>query len=134
MRISNKRICTRSQAWPDTQANVTVLDKNRRGNVVKGRVRDIGACGMFLETPEYVPLNENIRIEIQFDPKSSFSKLPLHVTGKTVHSTSVGVGIRFTEIDLSLLQRRIIEKMNRLDRQKAEIYTIGSNGEAESGA
>ncbi|MFO7838513.1 MAG: PilZ domain-containing protein [Desulfosalsimonadaceae bacterium] len=132
MRISNKRICTRSEAWPDTQASVTVLDpyspKRRPGNVVKGRVRDIGACGMFLETSEYLPINENIRIEILFDPNSSFSKLPLHVTGKTVHSTSAGVGIRFTEIDLSLLQKCIIEKIKRMDRHAAGIYTIDGNG------
>lgn len=116
----NKRRCTRSRVWSDTTAAITTEATGSQGDadklVVKGNVRDIGSNGMFLKTSEYVPVNSIVSITIQFDPRCKSSTLPLNARGKVVHSNRNGVGIRFTSIDLSLLQRIIVEKMNRQDR------------------
>lgn len=120
MKYVNKRVCTRSQVWPDTAATLTTVapgpQKDADKLVVKGSVRDIGSNGMFLKTSEYVPVNSTVNIDIQFDPCCKSSTLPLSARGKVVHSNRKGVGIRFTSIDLSLFQRIIVEKMNRQDR------------------
>lgn len=120
MKYMNKRLCTRSQVWPDTTATITTVatgpQKDTDKLVIEGNVRDIGSNGMFLKTSEFVPVNSTVNIDIQFDPHCKSSTLPLNARGKVVHSNRKGVGIRFTSIDLSLFQRIIVEKMNRQDR------------------
>src|SRR6056297_338800 len=128
MKFINKRNSTRSLAWPDTGAIITAVDSRSRKSKgrrrIKGRVRDIGSCGMFLETSEYIPVNSTVDIEIQFDPACRSSTLPLNVRGQIVHATRQGLGIRFISIDLSLFQRLIVQKMNRMERQRA----MGASG------
>jgi len=131
----HKRTSTRSQVWPDTQAHVTATDPlsaSGRGAIkVDGKVKDIGALGMFLITKEYLPNNDDVEIEIIFDPDSQVSNLNVRATGKTVHRTHEGIGIKFTSIDLSRLQKCIVEKMNREERAAKSMYTVGEgNSEA----
>jgi len=83
---------------------------------------------MFLELKEFVAPNTSLHIEILFDPSSHVSNLPIKARGETVHSNADGIGIRFTAIDLQRLQKCIVEKMNRVDRESKSIYTIGSTG------
>ncbi|MFP4531825.1 MAG: PilZ domain-containing protein [Desulfobacterales bacterium] len=124
-----KRSSTRSQVWPDTQAIVTATDPlspSGRGAIkIDGNVKDIGSLGMFLITKEYLPNNDDVEIEIIFDPDSQVSNLNLRATGKTVHRTHEGIGIKFTSIDLSRLQKCIVEKMNREERAANSMYTLG---------
>lgn len=124
MKHINKRLCTRSQVWPDTRATITTMatgpQKDADKLVIEGSVRDIGSNGMFLKTSEYVPVNSTVHINIQFDPHCKSSTLPINARGRVVHSNRQGVGIRFTSIDLSLFQRIIVEKMNRQEREDRE--------------
>ena len=130
-----RRASTRSQVWPDTEAIITITDPmsaSGRGKMkIRGNVRDLGSYGMFLATKEYIPRNVDVEIEIIFDPNSRVSSLVVRADGKTVRRTSEGMGIKFTNIDLSRLQKCIIEKMNRQDRMSRSMYTLSEN---ESGS
>ena len=123
-----RRASTRSQVWPDTEAIITVTDPmsaSGRGKIrVRGSIKDLGSYGMFCETQEYIPRNVDVEIEIIFDPNSRVSSLVVRADGRTVRRTSEGMGIRFTNIDLSRLQKCIIEKMNRQDRVSRSMYTL----------
>jgi hypothetical protein len=130
MRRKNQRTCTRTQTWPDTLANITASapgEKNRTEKLrADGKVRDIGSCGMFLETSTDLPIGSELRIELLFDPSSASSRLPVIARGVAVHSNGDGVGIRFTDIDLRVFQKAIVEKMNRVERQEKGMYTLPS--------
>jgi hypothetical protein len=107
------RKVTRSSVWPETEAVVTYLDlilkKNRS---IQGKVGDLGSKGMFLLTNEPVPLDIAVAITINFAKSPQMSHLSLSASGKTVRTTSEGVGIKFTSIDLQKLQKCIIAKLN----------------------
>mgnify|MGYP001068248752 CR=1 FL=1 len=130
-----RRASTRSQVWPDTEAIVEITDPmsaSGRGKLrVRGNVKDLGSYGMFFETQEYIPSNVEVEVEIIFDPNSRVSNLLIKAIGKTVRRTSEGIGIKFTKIDLSRLQRCIMEKMNRQDKISLTMYTLSEN---ESGS
>jgi hypothetical protein len=118
MQEENYRKVTRSQVWPETEATLKVADsyvKSSRAFItIKGSVSDLGSSGMFLVTPEVVPVPAKAEILIDFDPASKRSSdLKLNATGETVRATNEGVGIRFTSIDLVRLQQCIISKMNQ---------------------
>ena len=80
---------------------------------VKGSVGDLGSSGMFLITPDPVPVPAKAEIIIDFEPNSKTSHCQVTAFGETVRSTHEGVGIKFTAIDLSKLQQCIISKMNK---------------------
>lgn len=132
MDSKQRRASTRSRVWSDTRAVISFADPtqpDKRSSVsLKGKVRDIGSNGMFLEVREHVAANTDLHIEIFFDPGSHVSSLPIKARGKIVHSKKDGVGIRFTAIDLSRLQKCIVEKMNRVERESKSVYTLGSAG------
>ena len=140
MPANYRRSSTRSQVWADTQAIITATDPlspSGRGSIkIEGKVKDIGSLGMFLITKESLPRNDDVEIEIIFDPDSHISNLKVRATGKTVHRTHEGIGIKFTSIDLSRLQKCIIEKMNREERASKSMYTLGEedSGAAERGS
>lgn len=119
MGVENKRRNTRSRVWSDTQATIRVADGfslGSNGNITfKGTVANLGSNGMFLQTNESVPVPARAEIEIDFDPESSKPGITITASGETVHSTSEGVGIKFTVIDVAKLQQCIIAKMNRLE-------------------
>ena len=129
MVLKHQRVSTRSQAWPDTRATIRYSDptqpEKRSTLSLDGKVRDIGSNGMFLEIEERVPTDTNLDIEINFDPNSRISKLIVKAKGKVVHTKSDGVGIRFTDMDLSRFQKCIVEKMKQADREAKSVYTIG---------
>lgn len=119
MHNTNYRKVTRSQAWPDTEATIKVTDTlildSRSVLTFKGSVGDLGSSGMFLITPDVVPVPAKAEIIIDFDPGSRSSKLKITAIGETVRSTNEGVGIKFTTIDLAKLQQCIISKMNKTE-------------------
>lgn len=110
------RKVTRSPVWPETEAIMTYSDlftrKSKKKMTVTGKVGDLGSSGMFFLTNENIPLDIPVDITINFDPKLSRPELSLSAAGKTVRANSEGVGIKFTEIDLTHLQKCIIAKLN----------------------
>jgi len=129
MHRKHRRFSTRSQVWPDTHAIITATDPlspSGRGTItIEGNVKDIGSLGMFLITKESLPNNDDVEIEIIFAPDSQVSNLTVRAWGKTVRRTHEGIGIKFTSIDLSRLQKCIVEKMNREERVAKSMYTLG---------
>jgi hypothetical protein len=118
MQETKYRKVTRSQVWPETEATLTINDafgqRSRSLLTIKGSVSDLGSSGMFLITPEMVPVPAKADITIDFDPRSKKStNLKLTATGETVRATKDGVGIKFISIDLVRLQQCIISKMNQ---------------------
>jgi hypothetical protein len=116
----NYRKVTRSQVWPETEATLKLADtysKNSRSFItIKGSVSDLGSSGMFLITPEIVPVPAKAEITIDFDPASKKSSdFKMTAIGETVRLTQEGVGIRFLSIDLVRLQQCIISKMNKTE-------------------
>jgi hypothetical protein len=118
MQNTTYRKATRSTVWPDMKATIKVLDTykpKRCFSIVQGRVKDLGSMGMFLITPETVPVPAKAEITIDFDPSSTSINPIIKAWGKTVHTTKEGVGISFTVIDLYKLQECIITKINKLN-------------------
>lgn len=122
--IMQKRLCTRSNVWENTDATIKVreqIDPKRAGYVtVKGKVENLGSSGMFLITDEVVPVPAPAEIIINFTPNASASELMLNAAGKTVHISPKGVGIKFTSIDLRKLQNCIIQKINMFSAVECE--------------
>ena len=114
MELSNRRRSTRSQVWKETRATLKMIDtsdlETRRTINIHGGVTDIGSNGMFLSSVEYIPVPGKAEITIDFDPHASGCSIS--VEGETVRETKNGVGIRFTSIDVKLLQ-----KCNALSRK-----------------
>lgn len=114
-RKKNKRKNTRSAVWDDITATVQVdehLSSVKKSKLkIHGRVRDIGAYGMFLVAGDRVPVGSKAEIMIDFNPRQP-GKSALAAEGKTVRSDPEGVGIRFTRIDLVKLQQCILDRMN----------------------
>lgn len=112
---NHQRRNTRTRVWPDTKATLKVADpfsSARKVIALTGRVGDLGGSGMFLFTREAVPVPAKAEIRIDFDSGKS-PDLVIEALGETVRRTSEGVGIRFTSIDMSRLQRCILAKMNK---------------------
>ncbi|MFO7860541.1 MAG: PilZ domain-containing protein [Desulfosalsimonas sp.] len=106
---------TRTTVWPDIMATLKIIDPysdKRKVLTIHGRVNDLGGAGMFLLTDETVPVPAKADITIDFDSGKS-PGLVLTARGETVRRTSRGVGLRFTSIDMSELQRCILARMNR---------------------
>lgn len=114
-RKKNKRKNTRSAVWEDITATVHVDDQlssiKKPKLKVHGRVRDIGAYGMFLVVGERVPVGAKADIMIDFNPRQP-GRSTLAAEGKTVRNDPEGIGIRFTRIDLAKLQQCILDRMN----------------------
>ncbi len=114
-RKKNKRKNTRSIVWEDITATVQVDDHlssiKKPKLKIHGRVRDIGAYGMFLVAGERVPIGSKAEIMIDFNPRQP-GRSALAAEGKTVRNDSEGIGIRFTRIDLAKLQKCILDRMN----------------------
>jgi len=127
MDLKGKRNSTRSHAWPETEATIRLSNsknaKDTKKTSISGKVLDIGASGMFLETSEIAPENAEADIEIRFDSQSKSSPLKLHARGKITRSAPEGMGIRFLSIDLARLQECIVKKMNRT-HQATSKYTL----------
>jgi hypothetical protein len=123
-----KRKDTRSGVWPDTDATIKVQE-NMTSNKIdyltfKGKVENLGSSGMFLLTDELVPVPAIAEITINFDSASSKSDLWMTASGKTVRSTQKGVGIKFTSIDLTKLQKCIIKNINGSTISECELDTV----------
>lgn len=99
--------------------------KDTRDRTITGKVLDIGASGMFVETTETPPNDADVDIEVRFDPRSKSSPLKLRARGKITRVTARGMGVRFLSIDLARLQECIIKKINRSPEGKAG-YTLKS--------
>ncbi len=116
---------TRSSVWINTDATIKVPDDmfhdKRQFLTVKGKVENLGANGMFLLTDERVPVPATAEITINFDTSSNLPDLLMTASGKTVRLTKNGVGIKFTAIDLSKLQKCIIQKINDSGAPECEI-------------
>ena len=124
---------TRSNVWENTDATIKVPD-NLFGNkrqflTVKGKVENLGANGMFLLTDQRIPVPATAEITINFDTSSNLPDLLISASGKTVRLSKNGVGIKFTTIDLSKLQKCIIQKINNSAASECEIdkYLLPEN-------
>ena len=116
MRNTNNRSVTRCKVCTDTQVTVNVSEAFDHGNwsfTVKGTIKDIGERGLFLMTPEVVPVPAKGKITIDFEPGSPSDNFKIRALGETVHATNEGVGIRFTYVNLPKLQQCIVSKMNK---------------------
>ncbi len=113
--VKNKRKNTRSAVWEDITATLEVDDpfdpRGRTRLTVKGRVKDIGAEGMFFISSENIPVDAKAEIVIDFNPGQP-GAWTVAAKGKTVRKAPEGVGIRFSSIDLRKMQRCIMERMN----------------------
>ena len=111
-----KRGCTRSGAWPDTHATIKIQQAFSFNKIeqmtVKGKVENLGASGMFLMTDKLIPVPGFAEITINFESNPKISDLSLNAMGRTVRLDKNGVGIKFTSIDLKMLQTCIIKKIN----------------------
>jgi hypothetical protein len=120
----NKRKNTRSQIWPDTTAMVKVVEDYGGGSrahlAISGKVQNLGSNGFFIETEELVQVPAKAEIVIDFDPQSDSPAFKIQASGRTVHVSKGGIGIRFTSIDLNKLQKCIIAKMNKLEEESKE--------------
>jgi hypothetical protein len=120
-----KRKFTRSSVWKNTDATIKVPDNllhdKRQFLTIKGKVENLGANGMFLLTNERVPVPAVAEITINFDTSSNLPDLLMTASGKTVRLNKNGVGIKFTTIDLSKLQKCIIQKINDSEISEREI-------------
>ncbi|MDA3896650.1 MAG: PilZ domain-containing protein [Desulfobacteraceae bacterium] len=120
-----KRKFTRSSVWKNTDATIKVPDNllhdKRQFLTIKGKVENLGANGMFLLTNERVPVPAVAEITINFDTSSNLPDLLMTASGKTVRLNKNGVGIKFTTIDLSKLQKCIIQKINNSEISEREI-------------
>jgi PilZ domain-containing protein len=120
-----KRKYTRSGVWENTNAIIKVADNlmhdKRQFLTVQGKVENLGANGMFLLTNERVPVPAVAEITINFDTSSNMPDLLMTASGKTVRLGKNGVGIKFTTIDLSKLQKCIIQKINDSGITECEI-------------
>jgi hypothetical protein len=109
-----KRKYNRSAVWKDVIATLTVSDPRSskvRRKTIKGGVKDMGAKGMFLLSPEEVPIGAKAKVVIEFDPEQP-GRLSLRAEGETVRHSPEGVGIFFTSIDLRQFLFCITEKIN----------------------
>ncbi|MBE9541978.1 MAG: PilZ domain-containing protein [Proteobacteria bacterium] len=89
-----RRKATRTQLWFDSEAIV----KFEYGKI-KGKVDNVSAKGMFIETSQHIPEYSEVEIKIIFK-----SKTPSEISG--IKGTVIwsrdkgGMGILFKEIDL----------------------------------
>lgn len=111
----NKRKNTRSAVWEDITATMEVDDpydpKGRTRLTVEGKVKDIGAEGMFFISSENIPVDVKAEIVIDFNPGEP-GVWTVAAKGKTVRKAPDGVGVRFTSIDLLKMQQCIMARMN----------------------
>jgi len=116
---------TRSSVWTATDATIKIKENmtfdKKKHLTVKGKVENLGASGMFLLTKEQVPVPATAEITINFDNGSNLPDLLMTASGKTVRLGKNGVGIKFTSIDLSKLQKCIIQKINDSGISECEI-------------
>jgi hypothetical protein len=106
---------TRTQVWPDVKATLKINDPHGSGRktfTFVGRIGDLGGMGMFFITRESVPVPAKAEITVDFNLGKK-SDMVLSARGETVRKTSEGVGIKFTDIDLSHLQKCILARMNQ---------------------
>ncbi|UCF92672.1 MAG: PilZ domain-containing protein [Desulfobacterales bacterium] len=99
-----KRKTTRTQLWIESEATV-----NYQGRQIKGKVGDIGAKGMFLETPEKIPEKSQIELTIVFQSKKPVQLSDLK--GTVVRCGKNGVGIAFKQIDMSRFRECLLAIM-----------------------
>ena len=118
MRHTLQRSATRSQAWPETEAYIKFIFPNGNQAIKHfkafGHVIDIGSCGMFLKTEDFIPVSTNLEITICFDSNADTPDLSINARGQAVRSCREGVGIRFTSINLVQLQKCLIAKINKM--------------------
>ena len=111
-----KRRYTRSGAWPDTHATIKIQQPFSFNKIeyvtVQGKVGNLGASGMFLMTEQLIPVPGFAEITINFESNPKISDLSLNAIGRTVRLDKNGVGIKFTSIDLKMLQKCIVKKIN----------------------
>ena len=88
-----RRKAARTQLWFDSEAIV----KFEYGKI-KGKVDNVSAKGMFIETSQHIPEYSEVEIKIIFK-----SKIPSEISGikgAVIWSRGKGMGILFKEIDL----------------------------------
>jgi|GEM_PF-3772848 len=99
-----RRKTTRTKLWFDSVAYV-----ESEYGVIKGRVRNLGAKGMFLKAKERFPENSEVEITILFRTKAPCELSG--IKGKVVRTSYKGMGISFTEIDLVSFRKCMISIM-----------------------
>ena len=97
MMEKQRRKTTRTDLWFDSEAIVKYENKT-----IKGKIKNLGARGMFLETSQKIPKNTNLDIKITFRTEN-----PLELSdikGTVIWCGDKGMGIGFTKIELERLR------------------------------
>ena len=100
-----RRRASRTQLWFDSEAIV----KFEFGKV-RGKVDNLSAKGMFIETSQHIPVFSEVEIKILFK-----SRIPSEISGiKGIVSWSRGhgMGILFTDINMDDFQDCMAAMMN----------------------
>ncbi|MBF0226438.1 MAG: PilZ domain-containing protein [Desulfobacterales bacterium] len=101
-----KRIATRS----DVQAKSEAIVKYE-GRMIRGKVDNLGATGIFILTNEHVPINKEVEIRIIFLPDLA-PFLTMTAKGIAVRYSKEGIGFRFSEIDILQLGQCVTTMIN----------------------
>ena len=81
--------------------SVDVVVNYRSLGLVKGRTRDIGLGGMFVETGRVnLPVNAMLDVSVLIEGAHGMS--PFRTGAIVVHSAEGGVGLMFTDVPLKL--------------------------------
>ena len=99
-----KRKTSRTKLWFHAEAIV----KSDYGTT-RGKVDNLGAKGMFVETAKRFAENSEVEIRILF--KSEIPSQLEGIKGTVTRNTYRGMGIRFTEIDLDRFRECMISIM-----------------------
>ena len=100
-----RRKATRTQLWFDSEAIVTF-----EYGKIKGKVDNLSAKGMFIETSQHIPEYSEVEIKILFK-----SRIPSEISGikgMVSWSRGHGMGILFTEINMHDFQDCMAAMMN----------------------
>lgn len=76
----------------------------------KNYIQDISTSGAFIETSEFLPVGEEVKLTFSF----SDTQEPFKIAGKISRSTKEGIGVKFSS--LTQLQENIIKTL--VDRMK----------------
>ncbi|OHD66872.1 MAG: hypothetical protein A2176_12480 [Spirochaetes bacterium RBG_13_51_14] len=85
--------------------------------MIEGDVVNLSTGGMLFNSPDDIPIDEIVHIEIIL--YGSSSRLALNITGRVVRRSDKEIAIKFTELDLdSFIHLKNIVSRNALEEEK----------------
>ena len=101
-----KRNTTRVDLWLNVVADIKSKSKK-----ISGKVKNLGARGMFLLTKSRMPIATPVAVLLGFKLKDS-EDLTLKAPGTVVWFNEEGMGIQFNEIDLEQFRKCVVAMVN----------------------